>query len=116
MITSFALQKEHLALPVSPSDPRIPASQEKVEVEEALKHQAQGTATMQKKEAQVATLSPFPFFGRMHWCLDLQPRTCLEGLVFYCPTTSAGTAPRTPRRACCPYASVLVTLLGVSRS
>ena len=47
---------------VSPSDPRIPASQEKVEVEEALKHQAQNTATMQKKEAQVATLSPLPSF------------------------------------------------------
>ena len=29
-----------------------------------------------------------------------------ERPVFYCRTTSASTAPRTPRRMCCPYASV----------
>ena len=27
-----------------------------------------------------------------------------QRLVFYCRTTSASTAPRTPRRTCCPYA------------
>ena len=26
----------------------------------------------------------------------------VERLVFYCRTTSASTAPRTPRRTCCP--------------
>jgi len=31
---------------------------------------------------------------------------CEERLVFYCRTTSASTAPRTPRRTCCPYAHV----------
>ena len=39
-----------------------------------------------------------------------------ERLVFYCRTTSASTAPRTPRRTCCPYAYVLITVLRVSRS
>ena len=39
-----------------------------------------------------------------------------ERLVFYCQTTSASTAPRTPRRTCCPYAYVLITVLRVSRS
>ena len=39
-----------------------------------------------------------------------------ERLEFYCRRTSASTAPRTPRRACCPYAYVLITVLRVSRS
>ena len=39
-----------------------------------------------------------------------------ERLVFYCRTTSACTAPRTPRRTCCPYAYVLITVNRVSRS
>ena len=39
-----------------------------------------------------------------------------ERLVFYCRTTSANTAPRTPRRTCCPYAYELITVLRVSRS
>ena len=37
-----------------------------------------------------------------------------ERLVSYCRTTSASTAPRTPRRTCCPYAYVLITVLRVS--
>jgi len=37
-------------------------------------------------------------------------------LVFYCRTTSASTAHRTPRRTCCPCAYVLITVLRVSRS
>jgi len=37
-------------------------------------------------------------------------------LVFYCRTTSASTAPRTPRRTCCPYAYVLATVPRVSSS
>ena len=41
--------------------------------------------------------------------------TCTpERLVVYCRTTSASTAPRTPRRTCCPYACVLITVLLVS--
>ena len=40
----------------------------------------------------------------------------LYRLVFYCRTTSASTAPRTPRRTCCPSAYVLITVLRVSRS
>ena len=39
-----------------------------------------------------------------------------ERLVSYCRTTSASTAPRTPRRTCCPYAYVLTTVPRVSRS
>ena len=39
-----------------------------------------------------------------------------EKLVFRCRTTSASTAPRTPRRTCCPYAYVLLTVTRVSRS
>ena len=39
-----------------------------------------------------------------------------ERLVFYCRTTSASTAPCTPRRPCCTYAYVLITVLRVSRS
>ena len=39
-----------------------------------------------------------------------------ERLVFYGRTTSASTAPCTPRRTCCPYAYVLITVLRVSRS
>ena len=39
-----------------------------------------------------------------------------ERLVFSCRTTSASTAPRTPRRTCCPYAYVLISVLCVSRS
>ena len=39
-----------------------------------------------------------------------------ERLAFHCRTTSASTAPRTPRRTCCPYAYVLITVLCVSRS
>ena len=39
-----------------------------------------------------------------------------ERPIFYCRATSASTAPRTPRRTCCPYASVLITVLRVSRS
>jgi len=39
-----------------------------------------------------------------------------ERLVFYCRTTSASTAPGTPRRTCCPYAYVLITVLRVSHS
>jgi len=38
-----------------------------------------------------------------------------ERLVFYCRTTSASTAPRTPRRTCCPYVHVLITVLRASR-
>ena len=37
-------------------------------------------------------------------------------LAFCCRTTSASTAPRTPRRTCCPYAYVLITVPRVSRS
>ena len=44
------------------------------------------------------------------------PHLLGERLVFYCRTTSASTAPRTPRRTCCPYAYVLITVLRVSRS
>ena len=40
----------------------------------------------------------------------------MERLVLYCRTTSASTAPRTPRRTCCPYAYVLITVLRVSHS
>jgi len=40
----------------------------------------------------------------------------LERLVLYCRTTSASTAPRTPRRTCCPCAYVLITVLRVNRS
>jgi len=36
--------------------------------------------------------------------------TLKERLEIYCRTTSASTAPRTPRRTCCPYAYVLITL------
>ena len=39
--------------------------------------------------------------------------SCQERLVLHCRTT---TAPRTPRRTCCPYACVLITVLRVSRS
>ena len=39
-----------------------------------------------------------------------------ERLVFYRRTTRASTAPRTPRRTCCPYAYVLMTVPRVSRS
>ena len=44
------------------------------------------------------------------------PPALRERLVFYCRTTSASTAPRTPRRTCCPYAYALITVLRVSRS
>ena len=37
-----------------------------------------------------------------------------ERLVFYCRSTSASTAPRTPRRKCCPYAYVLITVLSTA--
>ena len=36
-----------------------------------------------------------------------------ERLIFYCRTTNASTAPRTPRKTCCPHAYVLVTVLRV---
>jgi len=39
-----------------------------------------------------------------------QPST-LQRLLFYCRTTSASTAPRTPRSTCCHYAYVLITEL-----
>ena len=42
--------------------------------------------------------------------------TTPERLVFDCRTTSASTAPRTPRTTCCPYADVLSTVFRVSRS
>ena len=39
-----------------------------------------------------------------------------ERMVSYCRTTSASTAPRTPRITCCPDAYVLISVLRVSRS
>ena len=47
---------------------------------------------------------------------DKDAPICRGGLVFYCQTTIASTAPRRPRRTCCPYAYVLITVLRVSRS
>ena len=37
-------------------------------------------------------------------------------MVLYCRAASASTAPRTPRRTCCPHAYVSVTVLRVSNS
>jgi len=42
--------------------------------------------------------------------------SCTVTLVLYCRTTNASTAPRTPRRTCCPYAHVLIAVLRVTRS
>ena len=50
-------------------------------------------------------------------CISLAHTICLtERLVWYCRTTSANTALRTPRRTCCPFADVLITVPRVSRS
>ena len=56
--------------------------------------------------------------GTLQQLVEFEPRDEQEltGLVCYCRTTSASTAPCTPRRTCCPYAYVLVTVLRVSRS
>ena len=44
------------------------------------------------------------------------PQGAEQSLVFHFRTTSASTAPRTPRRTCCPFAYLLNTVLRVSRS
>ena len=44
------------------------------------------------------------------------PAKIVERLIFYCRTTNASTALRTPRRTCCPHAHELITVLRVSRS
>ena len=48
------------------------------------------------------------------WTRSLRLRR--DWYLIACQTTSASTAPRTPRRTCCPYAYVLITVLLVSRS
>ena len=40
----------------------------------------------------------------------LEELPCTETLVFHCRATSAITAPHTPRRTCCHYAYVLITV------
>ena len=55
--------------------------QEKVEAENALERQAQDTATMQKKEAQVPYLLPFPCVCALTLDLERSLRSLLARLL-----------------------------------
>jgi len=64
------------------------------------------------------TLSSFIFSSNMCCGTDAGPQDPLferERLVFYCRTTSAGTAPRTLRRTCCPYTFSRLNLMNRAR-
>ena len=59
----------------------------------------------------------FPFPGSLTSLgEDVFARNLVERQVFDGRTTSASTTPRAPRRTCCPYACVPITVLRASRS